>query len=145
MTQPPAVLLIEDTEADIFLVRKAFEAARFECRLTSLRDGASALEYLGSAAAEQPDLILLDLNLPKVDGIEVLQAIHKSGRRTPVVVLTSSESPRDIARLRELGVERHIVKSSRLSEFLSLGRIVAEILHHAAARPPANSRSASSR
>ncbi len=99
--KPLSVLLIEDHDADIELTREAFEDARILVNMGVGRDGEEAMQLVQAVAAgerEWPDLILLDLNLPKIDGLEVLKFVksHESLRTIPVVILTSSRSPRDI-------------------------------------------------
>lgn len=99
--KPLSVLLVEDHDADIELTREAFEDARILVNMGVGRDGEEAMQLVQAVAAgerEWPDLILLDLNLPKIDGLEVLKFVksHESLRTIPVVILTSSRSPRDI-------------------------------------------------
>ncbi len=99
--KPLSVLLVEDHDADIELTREAFEDARILVNMGVGRDGEEAMQLVQAVAAgerEWPDLILLDLNLPKIDGLEVLKFVksHESLRTIPVVILTSSRSPKDI-------------------------------------------------
>lgn len=99
--KPLSVLLVEDHDADIELTREAFEDARILVNMDVGRDGEEAMQLVQAVAAgerEWPDLILLDLNLPKIDGLEVLKFVksHESLRTIPVVILTSSRSPKDI-------------------------------------------------
>ncbi|MDB6170885.1 MAG: hypothetical protein JWL59_196 [Chthoniobacteraceae bacterium] len=113
------VLLVEDNPDDVELTLHAFRRARFANRIHVVRDGAEALEFLFQsgphaerAALNRIGLVLLDLRLPKVSGIEVLRRI-KTDERTqeiPVVILTVSDHDRDIAECRELGVDAYIVK-----------------------------------
>lgn len=96
------ILLVEDNPADILLTREAFKSSRLNNRLEVAEDGEIALEVLHKAAAAGesalPDLILLDLNLPKIDGLEVLRTIKDDPmlRRIPTIVLTSSAADRDV-------------------------------------------------
>ncbi len=99
--KPLSVLLVEDHDADIELTREAFEDARILVSMDVGRDGEEAMRLVQAIAAGQrewPDLILLDLNLPKIDGLEVLKFVksHQTLRTIPVVILTSSRSPKDI-------------------------------------------------
>jgi CheY-like chemotaxis protein/DNA-binding XRE family transcriptional regulator len=113
------ILLAEDNADDAELTLRAFKQARFANFVHVVRDGQEALDYLfchksyaGRRQADRPKLLLLDLNLPKVSGLEVLRRI-KADRRTrmiPVVVLTSSKMDRDIAECRRLGAESYILK-----------------------------------
>ncbi|MCH9666502.1 MAG: response regulator [Actinomycetia bacterium] len=99
--KPLSVLLVEDHDADIELTREAFEDARILVNMGVGRDGEEAMRLVQAVAEgkrEWPDLILLDLNLPKIDGLEVLKFVksHQTLRTIPVVILTSSRSPKDI-------------------------------------------------
>lgn len=120
-SQQPTILLVEDNQDDELLTIRALQKSRVANRVVVARDGAEALDYLQGPGNELPHLVLLDLKLPKVDGVEVLRAI-RSERRTrtlPVVVLTTSDEERDRARTYELGVNSYIrkpVESSRFAE-----------------------------
>jgi CheY-like chemotaxis protein len=112
------VLLVEDNPNDIELTLHAFKKARFTNRIHVVRDGAEALDYFFKGkktnlrSAERPHVILLDLKLPKVSGLEVLRRL-KADRRTskiPVVILTNSDESNDIAECRRLGAVNYIVK-----------------------------------
>lgn len=121
------VLLIEDNPGDVRLTREALAAASVEIRLTVLNDGEQAIAYLRRPGA-RPDLILLDLNLPRVDGGDVLAAIKVDARlrAIPVVVLTSSEAPRDIARVYDLHANCCVTKPLELDRYIEAVRAVAE-------------------
>ncbi len=115
------ILLVEDLKEDVFIIRKALEGSRLRNRVFVTRDGEEALDFLynrGDYADEKkypkPDIILLDLRLPKLDGIEVLEQIkQKEGiKDIPVVVLTSSERNDDIIKTYEKGVKSYILKSA---------------------------------
>jgi two-component system, response regulator len=114
------ILLVEDNPSDIELSLHALKKNHLANHIELARDGAEALEYLfGADAKPAPRLILLDLKLPKVDGLEVLQKI-KSDPRTraiPVVVLTSSREDRDIIECYNLGVNSYIVKPVDFGQF----------------------------
>ena len=122
------ILLIEDNPDDIELTRIAFTEAGIAQRLVVVRDGAEALDYLfargasaGRNAREQPAIVLLDLNLPKLDGREVLQAIRSDARTRalPVVVLTTSDEPFDIEATYALGVNSYIRKPVDFEQFVA--------------------------
>jgi two-component system, response regulator len=113
------ILLVEDSMEDVEMTLRAFRKARFTNVTHVVRDGAAALEFLGGTGrhadrkdAALPEVILLDLNLPKIGGLEVLRWIRANPRtrRIPVVVLTASTRHADDAACRQLGVETYIVK-----------------------------------
>jgi len=113
------VLLVEDNSNDVELTLHAFQRSRFANRVQVVRDGAEALDfifcrgaYANRSQADRPQIILLDLNLPKISGLEVLRLIKadEKTRPIPVVVLTASQSDRDITESRQLGAATYIVK-----------------------------------
>ncbi|MBC7989326.1 MAG: response regulator [Luteimonas sp.] len=121
------ILLVEDNPDDVELTRIAFVEAKLANRLVVASDGVEALDYLfarGTHAARDPDdlpsIVLLDLNLPKVDGREVLQAIRASERTRslPVVVLTTSAEPFDVEASYALGVNSYIQKPVDFEQFV---------------------------
>jgi CheY-like chemotaxis protein len=121
------ILLVEDNPDDVELTRLAFEEANVANRLVVVADGAEALDYLfarGKHAqrnpAELPSIVLLDLNLPKVDGREVLQAIRAepATKSVPVIVLTTSAEPFDIEASYALGVNSYIQKPVDFEQFV---------------------------
>ena len=121
-----AVLLIEDSPGDVRLTREAFKDAKVHINLHVASDGAEAMDFLNRegkhANAPRPDLILLDLNLPKKDGREVLQEIKESPtlKSIPVVVLTTSASAADILRTYRLHANCYSTKSVGLNGFLEV-------------------------
>ena len=100
--QPIHILLVEDNEGDIFLTTEAFETGKFYTELSVVRDGKAAIDFLKQegdhADAKEPDLLLLDLNLPKRNGFEVLQFLKQDTKlmHIPVIILSTSSSERDI-------------------------------------------------
>jgi two-component system, chemotaxis family, response regulator Rcp1 len=125
------VLLAEDNPADVYLVREAFRENGVDCTLRVASDGKEVLQILSGAVpgVETLRLIILDLNLPRHDGLEILQRLrdlHLS--HIPVVVLTSSDSPRDRQTAIQLGAARYLRKPSGLEQFLSLGATFKELL-----------------
>jgi chemotaxis family two-component system response regulator Rcp1 len=128
MTQ---VLLAEDNAADVYLIREALREHAVNCELRVAADGQEVLEVL---MGNKPyvggiKLIILDLNLPRHDGIEILERLRDTGfRHVPVVVLTSSDSQRDRALAIQLGAVRFLRKPSELEQFLSLGAVFKELL-----------------
>ena len=127
-------LLIEDNAADVELLRRALTSAQLDCDLIVLEDGAEALSFLSrletNAGASAPDLAVLDLNLPKNDGVEVLQAMRATGAfsQVPVAIVTSSGSPRERARVEQYGIGRYIIKPPDFDEFLRIGFMLKELL-----------------
>jgi chemotaxis family two-component system response regulator Rcp1 len=131
--QPVSILLAEDNPADAGLVRKALEEHGVEGELVVIPDGEKAIEFiqaLEDEAAPCPDLAIVDLNLPKKPGREVLERMRMSERcrHIPVVILSSSDAERDKADAARFGASRYIRKPSRLDEFLSLGAIFKAVL-----------------
>jgi two-component system, response regulator len=114
------ILLVEDNPSDIELTLHALKKNHLANHIDVVRDGAEALEYLfGAGATPAPRLILLDLKLPKVDGLEVLQKVKADPRTQsiPVVVLTSSREDRDVVECYKLGVNSYIVKPVDFVQF----------------------------
>ena len=125
------IFLAEDNDGDVFLVRRALEKKGLPHELIVLNNGEEALHWLDSHSnGDSPDLILLDLNLPRVDGGQLLSHIRKSDTFscTPVIVLTSSDSPRDRDMAMERGANLYFRKPTDLKSFMELGRIVEETL-----------------
>lgn len=121
------ILLVEDNPDDVELTRIAFSEAQLDSRLEVVRDGVEALDYLfargahaGRDPAKLPSIVLLDLNLPKVDGREVLQAIraNEATRSLPVVVLTTSTEPFDVDASYALGANSYIRKPVDFEQFV---------------------------
>ena len=121
---PIEILLVEDSPADIRLTREALREAKVRNNVHVAVDGVDATDFLRRrgkhAAAPAPDLILLDLNLPRKDGREVLQEIKQDEelRRIPVVVLTTSRSDRDILESYRLSANAYVSKPVELEQFL---------------------------
>jgi two-component system, response regulator len=122
--KPKAILLVEDNPDDVRLTRRAFKKSNIANELTVVNDGVLALEYLTNAvrnigATELPAVILLDLKLPRMDGLELLQKIraHEELKRLPVVVLTSSKEEQDILKSYDLGANSYIRKPVDFDQF----------------------------
>ena len=130
----PRILLIEDNPGDVDLLRLALKTAHFECDLTVLSDGGEAMALVKGhgkyAGLPVPDLVVLDLNIPKNDGIEVVASMRSSElfRDTQVVVLSSSSSRRDYARLENFHIAKYITKPPDLDEFLNIGMELKKLL-----------------
>jgi len=132
--KPLTILLAEDNLGDVLLVRQALDEHGISYDLHVARDGAQALEFIeriGSPAGVPcPNIVLLDLNLPKVDGPVVLAELRKQSQcaQTPVIVITSSDAPRDRERMAQLGITRYFKKPSDLDAFMELGAIVRGVV-----------------
>jgi CheY-like chemotaxis protein len=123
MTDTVEILLVEDNPNDVELTLHAFEKHKLANRLHIARDGQEALDYLfGDRSGERrrPKVILLDLKLPKVDGLEVLRTIRADPElhTVPVVILTSSREERDVVESYHLGVNSYIVKPIAFDKFV---------------------------
>ena len=127
-TRPVHVLLVEDNPGDVRLMREALRNGRGGKNMDAVENGEEALAYLRReppfTEAPKPDLIFLDLNLPKKDGREVLLEIKQdeSLRRIPVVVLTTSEAERDILRAYDLHANCYVKKPTELDEYMEVIR-----------------------
>jgi two-component system, chemotaxis family, response regulator Rcp1 len=117
--RPAEILLVEDNRGDVLLTRKAFQSAQIENRLSVAESGEAALERLRDEAQALPDLILLDLNLPRMSGREVLGQIKADARwrHIPVIILSSSAAEQDIARSYALHANAYVVKPVDLDSF----------------------------
>jgi CheY-like chemotaxis protein len=124
--RPIEVLLVEDDAGDVLMTQEAFQDARVANSLSVVSDGSEALQFLrregAYANAPRPDLILLDLNLPRVDGREVLTAIKQDAAlgSIPVVVLTTSEAEEDILRSYSLHANAYVTKPVDFDRFLEV-------------------------
>ena len=124
--RPMEIMLVEDNFTDAALTIRALERGGVRHRLTLVRDGAEALEFLRRqgrfARAPRPDLILLDLNLPKIDGRELLATIKSDDDlgSIPVVIMTGSEDYEDELRGQRLNVEGYVTKPVDMPKFLGL-------------------------
>jgi two-component system, chemotaxis family, response regulator Rcp1 len=123
---PIEVLLVEDSPGDVRLTQEAFHDANRSVRLHVASDGVEAMAFLrhqgAHSAAPRPDLILLDLNLPKMDGREVLARIKEDAslKTIPTIILTTSEAEADIARSYELQANCYLSKPVQLDQFETL-------------------------
>ena len=127
------VLLAEDNAADVYLIREALREHGVNCQLHVASDGQEVLQTLmgDSPRARRLKLIILDLNLPRHDGIEILERLRDTGLgHIPVVILTSSDSQRDRDMAIRLGAVRFLRKPSELEQFLSLGAVFKELLEN---------------
>jgi CheY-like chemotaxis protein len=126
--RPIEVLLVEDDEGDVLMTREALDEGKVFNRLNVVGDGVEALAYLrrepGYADVTRPDLVLLDLNLPKRDGRQVLADVKTDPdlRRIPVVVLTTSEAEEDVLRSYDLHANAYVTKPVDFDRFVEVIR-----------------------
>ena len=124
------VLVVEDNPSDVYLIRSAIEASGLKASITVQQDGAAATNFFDevdrNAALAAPDLIILDLNLPKLSGIEVLEYMRQSLRSQKAVVIVVSTSALEAERKRvsNLGAHAYFRKPSEFDEFLKLGDVI---------------------
>jgi CheY-like chemotaxis protein len=139
---PIEVLLVEDDPGDVLMTKEAFDEHKVQNRLTVVSDGAEALAYLRRegefANAMRPDLILLDLNLPRRDGREVLEEIKKDEElgQIPVVVLTTSAADEDILRSYQLHANAYVTKPVDFERFIAVIKQIDEFFVSVVKLPP---------
>jgi chemotaxis family two-component system response regulator Rcp1 len=132
LTRPLSVLLVEDDPGDVLIAREAMAAGQLSTHLDVVSDGVEAMAYLrrtgGYADAARPDLIMLDLNLPRMSGHEVLAEVKADPelRRIPVVVLTTSQTQEDVARSYDLHASVHVSKPVDFDQFTDVVRQIDE-------------------
>ena len=133
--RPMEILLVEDGLVDASVTIAALKKGQVQHRMTLIRDGAEAMEFLQQqgkfARAPRPDLILLDLGLPKKDGRQVLQEIKadESLSQIPVVIMTSSDDEEDRVQSQLLGVDAFVTKPVDFEKFLTVVRQLRRYLH----------------
>jgi CheY-like chemotaxis protein len=126
--QPIEVLLVEDDPGDVLLIREAFDFNKVHNNLNVVSDGEQALDYLRGAGdyagRTRPDLVLLDLNLPRKDGREVLAEVKSDPdlRTIPIVVLTTSEAEEDVLKSYQLHANAYVTKPVDFERFVSIVR-----------------------
>jgi CheY-like chemotaxis protein len=126
--EPIEILLVEDDPGDVLLIREAFEFNKVHNNLNVVNDGEQALAYLRKedeyAAVTRPDLVLLDLNLPRKDGREVLAEVKGDPklRAIPIVVLTTSEAEEDVLKSYQLHANAYVTKPVDFERFVSIVR-----------------------
>jgi CheY-like chemotaxis protein len=124
------ILLVEDSPLDAELTMRGLRAEKLANHIVWLKDGQQAIDYLfrqgdyANRGSSTPRLVLLDLKMPRVDGIEVLRAIkgHDATKRIPVVIMTSSQEESDIARSYDLGVNSYVVKPIEFGSLAEVAR-----------------------
>jgi two-component system, chemotaxis family, response regulator Rcp1 len=140
--RPLDVLLVEDDPGDVLIAREALRAGNLSTRLGVVNNGVEAIAYLrkqgGYADAERPDLILLDLNLPRMSGHEVLAQVKADAllRRIPVVVLSTSVAVEDIAKSYDLHANVYVAKPVDFDEFAGVVKQIEDFFASVAKLPP---------
>ncbi|HEU5007998.1 MAG TPA: response regulator [Jatrophihabitantaceae bacterium] len=135
------VLLVEDDPGDVLIAREALQAAKLDTRLDVVSDGVQAMEFLRKQGAyadrERPDLILLDLNLPRMSGHEVLAEVKADPelRRIPVVVLTTSTSVDDVTKSYDLHANVYVAKPVDFNAFAQVVKKIDEFFGNVATLP----------
>lgn len=126
MRNSKPILLVEDDNVDVLTVERALKDSKVPNPLVSTGDGEEALGYLRSQRNKKPCVVLLDLNMPKMGGIEFLKIVKKDNslRKIPVVVLTTSSAKPDITKSFELGVAGYMVKSVDYGKFVETIRTI---------------------
>ena len=128
------IWIAEDNPADVYLIEEALRRHDFEYHLTTADNGEEMLKMIAKLDRDPsevcPDLFLIDLNLPKRSGDEILAQLRQSNRcaHVPAIVITSSDSPQDRARARELGASFYFRKPADLERFMAIGAIVRKFL-----------------
>jgi len=119
-------LLIEDDDVDVMTVKRAIRDLKVTNQLVSIGDGEEAIEYLRTESTTKPCIILLDLNMPKMDGAEFLKIVKadKALKKIPIVILTTSNSDRDVIESFERGAAGYMVKSVDYEKFVETIRAI---------------------
>jgi CheY-like chemotaxis protein len=131
---PARIVVVEDNAADVYLLQKALRRAQVNYVLDHLPDGEAALHFFlrqgPSQEAPCADVLVLDLHLPKYDGLEVLQRLREGRalRQVGVIIFSTSNHPHDRAAAEALHVDRYVVKSSDLATFMAVGEVIKEVL-----------------
>jgi chemotaxis family two-component system response regulator Rcp1 len=131
---PYRIWIAEDNPADVYLIEEALRRHEFAYRLATAGNGEDMLNMIASLEQNPsescPDLFLIDLNLPRRSGAEILAKIRGSVRcaKIPAIVITSSDSPQDRARARELGASFYFRKPADLEKFMAIGTVVRDFL-----------------
>jgi CheY-like chemotaxis protein len=133
-TAPCRIVLVEDNPADVLLVRRAIAQHQIPCDVQVLSDGEEVLTLIdrldADAGFDCPELFLMDVNLPKRDGWEILQRLRTSSRcaQTPVIVMSGSDWTSERERAATVPLTTYFVKPSSLAEFMNLGMIISDVL-----------------
>ena len=126
MNNKSAILIIEDDRIDTTTIKRAFKANNITNRLVFAGDGEDALKYLNDPDVKKPGIILLDLNLPKMNGIELLRIVKQDEllKRIPVVVLTTSHEEQDKIKSFNMGASGYILKSVGFTKLVEVVKVI---------------------
>jgi two-component system, chemotaxis family, response regulator Rcp1 len=142
MRTEPEVLLVDDNPADIDLTSDALSRCRHAHRVRSVNDGAEAVAFLRRegkyADVPEPDLVILDLNLPRKDGRAVLAEVKSDPRlrKTPIIIFSTSQAASDVGRSFELGANSYVTKPGNLQEFIATVTTLGEFWFGCVQLPP---------
>ena len=132
MFERASIFLAEDSPADIYLFREALKAHGVECDLLVFDDGRAAMSFLLGAEKDGsgPDIFVLDLNLPRIDGRAILKYLREGSRfaQAPVLILTSSQDPDDREESVKLGANGYVQKAVNANDFLKIGGVVKAMI-----------------
>ena len=125
-----SILLVEDNPPDVFLVRRALTEAGIEYDLRTVEDAESAAKWIHRLGRDlpYPDIALVDLNMPRGDGTELIRLLRERCGAMPVIVCSSSDYPEDRAIAAEMGADEYFRKPISLDEFMKLGQVVRDVL-----------------
>ncbi|MAI60893.1 MAG: hypothetical protein CBB87_00200 [Micavibrio sp. TMED27] len=142
MSRPIEILLVEDNVGDVVLTREAFKESKLHNKLNVVQDGEEALDYLykrsGFENVNTPDIILLDLNIPKMDGTEVLAKIKEDEdlKRIPTAILTSSKAEQDIVKSYDLHANSYVLKPVDMATFKEVAKAIENFWFAVVLLPP---------
>jgi chemotaxis family two-component system response regulator Rcp1 len=130
------IVVLEDNEPDLLMIKRSIQEAGVDCDLTTFTDGAEALTYVKDPCSPIPDLMILDVNVPKVEGTLVLKSVRDNPGWAEVGVLmfTSTQDPEETSRVKMLGANDLLTKPMDLDGYARIGRAVREWLAHKVAR-----------
>jgi len=136
MAESKPILIVEDDRVDVLVLKRALRDLHVTNELACAANGEEALAYLQDKGKETPCLILLDLNMPRMNGFEFLTALRAddAANNIPVIVVTTSAEPQDVTRSAELGAIAYVVKACDYREFREKLRVIAPYV--ACAQPP---------
>jgi CheY-like chemotaxis protein len=132
------ILVAEDNRADVLLIKEALLTHAIPHELQLMHDGAQAMRFLSTMGKPEggpcPDVVLLDINLPKVEGWDVLREFRKHPNciTTPVIIMSSSDATKDQEKMAAMNVTRYFQKPSDFDQFMKLGQVILEVAGEAA-------------
>ncbi len=142
ISRPIEILLVEDNVGDVVLTREAFKESKLHNKLNVVQDGEEALDYLykrsGFENVSTPDIILLDLNIPKMDGTEVLAKIKEDEdlKRIPTAILSSSKAEQDIVKSYDLHANSYVLKPVDMAMFIEVAKAIENFWFSVVLLPP---------